>query len=346
MPTSVPGEASDRSSGRRMQQSRLWRTVAALSRWFGRLGARRSARLERTLLLIAALVFGVGGYVAYRALPDLESQVRWVPLVLAAVLGAPATVLANAAEYRVSAHLLRHRVAPSEAIRVSLLASAANLLPMPGSPLVRMRALRQLGSSYRGAFSSTALVGLTWIGMTGVLVGGFSVPAGRLAFGTILLGVGVVATGVAYGALRMRRPGEEWILIWPLLVVEAVSVLVVGARFFLVLQGLGIDASFSQAIALTGAGVIASVVGFFPGGLGIRELLAAGIGPAVGLSAAAGLLAAAIDRLVQLVVLTPASLASFLVAGRLDRRAGEGPGAEERTAPVPGEATEEPGSPQ
>lgn len=296
----------------------LSRIISALSRWFGRRNVRRSPRVERVLLLVAALAFGIGAYVAYRHLPDIESRVRWVPLALVAALGPPATVLTSAAEYQVSARLLRHRVPLWEATRVSVLATAANLLPVPGSPLVRMRALRQLGSTYRGAFSSTALVGLAWIGVTGLLVGGASAVVGRLAFGSVLLATGVVATGLAYGALRLRRPSEAGALIWAVLGVEVATVLVAGARFILVLRGLGVDASFAQAIALTIAGVTASLIGFFPGGLGIRELIAAGIGPLVGLSAAVGLLSAAVNRLIESLVLLPLSLFFFLVVRRRD----------------------------
>ena len=49
-------------------------------------------------------------------------------------------------------------------------------------------------------------------------------------------------------------------------------------------------------------------MGFFPGGLGLRELLAAAIGPIVALPAASALLATGVDLLIQLPILAIAAL--------------------------------------
>jgi hypothetical protein len=54
---------------------------------------------------------------------------------------------------------------------------------------------------------------------------------------------------------------------------------------------------------------VSTAVGFAPAGLGVRELAAAAISPLVGLPTSLGQLAAAINRLVELVVLAPASVA-------------------------------------
>jgi uncharacterized membrane protein YbhN (UPF0104 family) len=68
----------------------------------------------------------------------------------------------------------------------------------------------------------------------------------------------------------------------------------------------------AQALALSLAGSLGSAVGFLPAGLGVREVLAAGIGPLVGLPAAVSLVATAVDRVLGLVVL--AAIAAVLVA--------------------------------
>jgi uncharacterized membrane protein YbhN (UPF0104 family) len=99
---------------------------------------------------------------------------------------------------------------------------------------------------------------------------------------------------------------------------------VAGGRLLLTLWGLGYSASVTQGVALSLAGSLGSAVGFLPAGLGVRELLAAGIGPIVGLPAAVSLVATAVDRVLGLVVL--AAITAVLVAtgagtARLDEEA-------------------------
>jgi uncharacterized membrane protein YbhN (UPF0104 family) len=88
-----------------------------------------------------------------------------------------------------------------------------------------------------------------------------------------------------------------------LLVVEAASILVKAARLYVILHALHYQVGMDQAMALTMAAVVSTASGFFPGGLGATELLSAAVSPLVGIPAAVGLLAAAIDRLIQLTLL-------------------------------------------
>jgi uncharacterized membrane protein YbhN (UPF0104 family) len=87
-----------------------------------------------------------------------------------------------------------------------------------------------------------------------------------------------------------------------------VAVLVAAFRLQLALWGLGYSPAVSQSLALGLASALGSAVGFLPAGLGVREVLAAGIGPLVGLPAAVSLVATAVDRVLGLVVLAGMSL--------------------------------------
>jgi uncharacterized membrane protein YbhN (UPF0104 family) len=283
-----------------------------------RLGRRRgrpAPGLERLLLPIAVAVFVAATVVAFRNLPHVEGGVRWWLLALSGLVGVPLTVLLNAREYELSARVLGHRVPFLESARVSLIASAANQLPVPGSVLVRVRALRRLGSSYGKAGSSTAIVGLAWIAITGILAGAFQLSASRWGFGAALITIGLAVLMLSFGLMapQVRIRSDRWALMRQIALVEAALVVVLAVRFSLALRALGFDVSASQAVALTISVVVASALGIFPGGLGIRELLAAGIGPLVGLPASVGLAATAVDRLTALVVLVLTSVVLYLV---------------------------------
>jgi hypothetical protein len=288
--------------------------------WIQRRRERRSPRTERILLLTALVIFVAASIAAYRHLPPLERPVRLLPLLLAGFVGTPATVLLNGAEYRFSAGMLGHRVRLLEAVRIGLLGSAANVLPIPGAALIRIRALRLLGLPYGKATLTTGIVGLVWIGTTGVLAGILQFPAGRAGLGFALAGTGVLVLALSYtmiGAQAGARSGG--VLMARIVAIEAAFIAVLTFRYYLVMMGIGFAPTVSQAVALTVSVVLASAMGFFPAGLGLRELLAAAIGPLVGLAGAVGVIATAVDRLLALVILSLAAVA-MLALGALPKK--------------------------
>jgi hypothetical protein len=268
---------------------------------------------ERRLLLVAAVLFVVASAVGVANLPPVETEVRWPVLLLLPLVGVPATVATNAWEYRVTAGLLGHRIPAADAARVSVLSTAANLLPIPGAVLVRSRALRQRGTGLGAALSVTTAIGIAWVGVNAVLAGVLQVLAGEPPLGAALLAGGLVVCALA-GLLAARTRGVVLHRsdVATVLLVEVVAVLVAAGRLQLALWGLGYSADAAQSLALSLAGSLGSAVGFLPAGLGVREVLAAGIGPIVGLPAAVSLVATAVDRVLGLVVL--AGIAGVLVA--------------------------------
>ncbi|MFP4150373.1 MAG: hypothetical protein ACLFV0_12915, partial [Nitriliruptoraceae bacterium] len=95
---------------------------------------------------------------------------------------------------------------------------------------------------------------------------------------------------------------------WPL-AVEAATALLHAGRLWLVLLGLGVAAELGQALVIGTAAPLAAAAGFFPGGVGLAELLSALLAPLAGLDAAAGLLAVAVARLLGLAVTVPVAFA-------------------------------------
>jgi hypothetical protein len=196
-----------------------------------------------------------------------------------------------------------------------VLSTAANLLPIPGAVLVRSRALRQRGTGIGSALAVTAAIGVAWVGVTALLAGGLQVVLGDAALGAAVLAGGALALAGAWLVVARTRgvtlAGAD---VATVLAVEGVAVFVAGGRLLLTLWGLGYSASVTQGVALSLAGSLGSAVGFLPAGLGVREVLAAGIGPIVGLPAAVSLVATAVDRLLGLVVLAAVS-AVLVVTG-------------------------------
>ena len=279
----------------------------------------RSAGADRALLSAAALLFVVLFAFGLGAVPAGTVEITAWPFALLALVAVPAGNVANACEFAVAARMAGRRVPAAEALEVSVLGSAANMLPVPGAALVRMRAMRRGGTGYGRALSITAVVGGAWLATSLLAAGAFlavhrepTVGGGSVA-ATIGAGsLGLAAVAVAIRSLAPASSASR--LCGALLATEVLSVVVAAVRYLLVLRGLGLDVAVEQAVALTVATVLASALGFVPGGLGLREALAGVIAGMVGLPAATGVLAAAVDRLVGLPVLA-ALAAAFAARG-------------------------------
>lgn len=265
-------------------------------------GEKRSPRVERTLLAVALVIFVAATWSAWTNLPEVEAEVRWWLFGVAAAMVVVSLVI-NAAEFSVASHLLGRRVPHAGAFHVSVLSSAANILPIPGAVVVKARALRQQGQTYRSSLSITAAVGVMWVALAFVVAGGLQMLQGTFGVGTASLAVGIaglaftwVLLAAALGRVRALRASL------PVGVIEAVSVVSAAVRIWIVLAALGYPAPITDATALALAAIVASAIGIFPGGLGIRELLSAGIAGLVGLDPAVGLVVSAVDRILTFVV--------------------------------------------
>lgn len=296
--------------------------MRALLDLLGRLERRRASITpgrRRLLLLCAAAVFLVGAVIAYRHLPQDVHLVRWELLLLLGLLLVPATVALNAARFELAARLLGRSTDIVTALRVSVVATAANLLPLPGAILVRVEGLKQLGEDYRSAFLSTGIVSAASVAVPSSLAGLVQMAAGQRTVGTALIAVGIAALALSIALMIARvEPGRRVCLGLAILGVETLVVLVASARLLLVLRALGVEIGLTQVVVLTLAAVAAAAVGFFPGGIGLREMIAAGIAPLAALPASLGYLSAALDRVVGLLVLVPVTL---LLVGGPARRA-------------------------
>ena len=264
------------------------------------------------LLLVATVATAIAAVVAVQRLELSVDDLRLGPLLLAALLLTPATILANAAELRATAMAsgaALEQVGWVRALRTVVLATAANLLPVPAGAILRVQVLRDAGAKLGAAAGVQLSAAAAWVGVSVVLAGGVLAIL-RPADTDPLIGVAAMVGGalvVALGLIGVRRtattrPGAAagW-----LLVVELATATVAALRLWLVLLGLGVTAGLGQAVVIATASPIAAAAGFFPGGVGLAELLSAIVAPLAGLEAAAGLLAVAVGRLLGLLVTVP-----------------------------------------
>lgn len=271
-------------------------------------------------LLVAAVAVFIGFTVlAVRALPKFDKPIRWELLIIAALVIVPLTVGLNALEFRLMAHFANHHPPPLEIVQITVLGSAANLLPVPGAVMVRLANLRKAGVRVTRGLNLTAIIGLAWLGAAGVL-GGVVQIWSHLAFALVALATGLALLTIATVMLaRALEPGTRVAGAVELLAIETTFILLQSFRLFLIGAALRFNVSYAQTTTLVIATVAAAAIGFLPSGLGAREGIAAVLAPIVGLPAAVGLVITAVDRLISLAVLSVLA-GGVAVATRRERR--------------------------
>jgi uncharacterized membrane protein YbhN (UPF0104 family) len=299
-------------------QALLRRALDALDRASARTETPRGRRWS---LAAAGVVFLVAMALSIGSLPDGPRELQWWAILVTGLLGIPILILLSGVEYTASAAVLGHHVRLRDSLAIALYARAANLLPIPGAALVRMQALKRAGSSYKGAASATLATALFWLAGA-LLVGGAVLLAYHWLIALGFLAAGGLATAVGYTAVRSittrRDAGHEAVRSSALLLgVELAMVAIRGVLFWFVMVGFDIGGSFQGAMVLPVAVVLASAVGFVPAGLGVREVISAGLAGLVGDTAASGALASGLDRLVSLPVMAVIALVLALTGHRL-----------------------------
>ena len=285
--------------------------------------------LRPWLLAVTAVAFVTLVVLSFRALPQ-DRSVRPLLVVVLVLVATPSTLVLNAVQYRTMAAALDHRIGVRSAMRVSIVATLVNYLPIPapGGIAVRTAALTRRGSTVRSAISINAITGLLWAGVAAVVAGLALLAEPDLAArGAATASAGSVL--VAASGWLLRRIGPHWRRVFvEMLLTQAALVLTSGLRVWLSLATIGQAASLGAALAISGSTVIAALVGIAPAGLGLREAVAGGLAAAVAVPVAAAVAASAVDRVasqIGLVICAPLTGLRWRdLAGRRDTAAAPG----------------------
>jgi hypothetical protein len=270
-------------------------------------------RVRGALLVGAGIAVAVGVVLSIRALDIGWADLRLAPLLAALLLITPATILLNGAELKVMATIVGRgdqRLGWRASLRATVVATAANLLPIPGGALVRIAAVRSVGVRTTSATAINLVGAGAWVaaGLLIAAVAGLTVaPWGAVG---VAAGLGIAGVIVVLGMIhRLSDEGATWWSTGALFLVEGATAVVHGLRLWLVLLALGVEVSIRQGLALGAGAPLAAAAGVFPSGLGLAEALTAVIAPIVALPAAAGFAATALGRVVGLLGTAPLALA-------------------------------------
>ncbi len=270
------------------------------------LALSKNQTVKRIAFALAALVFAAGLIASFIATPDLFSNISWTPFLVVMFVAVPISIILSALEMILTGRLLRQGFSFTQAIKISILGGAANMLPLPGGTVVRVAALREKGAPVADGLRATVIAGAIWLGVAFVFSGlwmlGFSVVTGSLMS---FLGAITLATGFIFGLRAYSNPD----VLSQIALVKLSATVLEAVQIMLCLQALGIVADFAVAATLSVSGVVGSAVSIVPAGLGVREIVSASLASVIGLTAAYGFLAATLNRIASLTILGALAIA-------------------------------------
>jgi len=253
----------------------------------------RRPRVTLVLSIVAAVAFIVLAVFSFREIPPLDSW-SWQPLAALMVIWVPASLFLNTAEYRCIARSVDIRLPWRESFITATAAALANMLPIPGAAAVRTAAMVKRGGSLLRAGEVNALAAINWVAIAGLVVSG--------SFGQELQGdfavpalIAACAAGLVLSSLRLASI-SSWRIVAELSVVEAAKVASSGARLYLCFKIIDSPISVANSMAIGASHALASIAGFFPAGLGLREALAGGLAKLVDVSPETAVAATIVDR--------------------------------------------------
>lgn len=271
---------------------------------------RAWAQQHRTALLLLALAAFVTGSLASWAQLDFDpARIRSGPLAVLVGVLIPATILYSAVNLQVMARAAGARIALLPALRTSVLAGLAELLPIPGGALVRTAALTQAGAKVTASFELVLAFALLWIAVSAL---GGSLALWHTGPAAIAASFASAAASAALTAWIARRYGLRAALL--ALLLRVVGLLLTVLRVGLALMVLAVAFDWSAGFAFAFAIVAGTASAIVPAGLGLSEGLSALLASALAISPAGAFLAVALNRLAGLLVNCLIAAAFSLVA--------------------------------
>lgn len=261
--------------------------------------------VQRWALFGAAIIFAGGLFLSLRNLDLTLSDLKAGPILAVCFLAIPASILFNWYETWLSARMVGKNFTPGAAMKITIIAGAANALPIPGAAIVRITSLNAAGASLAASTSTAITIAALWLGVAFMITGAFLLGFDAfLGAGALAAGAGALAGGL-YAAHRIS--GATGFGLQIVLLKTALTALTI-TRMGLCLAALNIEASIAQVSVFAVSGVLGSAASIVPAGLGVRELIAAALAPLTGLSASAAFLAAALNRALAMTILMTLSL--------------------------------------
>ncbi len=251
---------------------------------------------RRLFLVAAAALFVVGLVWSFSELRLQHTELHLAPALVLLFLFGPISVIYGALGLWLLGFAAGVPLAIAKALRVDAYAQLAEALPVPGGAIVRTGALMTAGGR---ALESSALViasAVLWVAVAAAATGAAVLSIAPWP-GAALLSGGIATAAPA--ALWLASKGG-WRLMALTLVHRSAGLLINALRLQCAFAILAVAIPLPRCMPFALATIAGSAASIAPAGVGISETLSAVIASSLGVAAAAGFLAVALNRLLAL----------------------------------------------
>lgn len=293
-------------------QTTIQSLPARLMRWL----SDHKTTLRRIGMPLAILLFGGGLFLSVREVPDILERLRLAPFLVMLAIGAPVHTVFNAWILVQSARYSGNDMRFATAVEVTLLGSAANLLPIPGAILSKVGALKSHGVSAAGITQIIVLTTFIWGALSFFWASGAMALLGEPEIAAALMTVSILL-GIATIVCRTRA-GRDRALI-AIGVGRLLNLPLDAVRYMVLFAVVGSSITFLDGSVFTIAGFVSTASLIFPAGLGVHEATVAILSSVISIDPAIAFLVAVIGRVIYMCGLTITASIYWILSGRLRR---------------------------
>lgn len=259
-----------------------------------RTSRKRLTKYRRAIVITAATFLLIGIYISLHSLSLSLSDVDFFWIV-AALLTLPVSIWLNAAELSLCAKAVGRPISIASAAFFSSLATISNLLPLPGSLLVRGGVLTSNGSSIRETSYILGAAAFLWLAIALVVTAAAMPPSieAKFILCLSLFFTIIIVADISYRVSIAIGAG--------FFIIRAAMIIILIIRINFCFLALGVSISIKDSSIFSLAGIIGSGMAIVPGGIGITEGVGAVLAHANGTSSAAAFLALSMNRLIGLI---------------------------------------------
>lgn len=271
----------------------------------------RASNRHLFLLLISIFIFTVGLYFSINASTVSLQSLNLNFVLLLVFIMMPLLLVFNGIEFYLSSKLLGGNINFMQALETIIIASAANILPLPGGVIVKISQLKSSGVHYKHGTTLTLFLALNWLSIS-ILYVSFWLLLFKMYLVSLFL-ILIAGASVYYINAKLNFFYGNKKLTNQLLLNRFILVVLSAINTFICFFALGFNVTFSQASILSISGVLGSSFSIIPSGIGISEGIGVLIGGGIFLGAPIAFMVLSFIRIINLITIIPLALSIIFI---------------------------------
>lgn len=272
-----------------------------------------SVKNRRALMLAGFSIFLAGMALSLYSVRDQDISLSIIHCILIAALITPLTILVSSVQLTILASSIKNPISLPGSAQITLAAMASNMLPIPGAIMIKTVAIAKTPADLKRSALINGVSAVQWIGASMLVLGVMGeslIPiAPRMA---MLIAAALLIAACLYIWLRDQLGIR---LYFALLATQPVLVGIEISMYLLAFKAIGLEIHLAEATLYSCATIVGSLAGIIPGGIGVREAVAALLAEAIAQPANAAFLATAIGR-----IMTTGGLATITAVLAMQKR--------------------------